>query len=71
MNVVAAGAVATAASANVATGEWVDEVPMGRFGTTHEVASAAVYLASDASAYMTGQQVLLDGGVSSRGPFGP
>ena len=69
MNVAAAGAIATAvANANVAA-EVVDEIPVGRFGRSEEVAAAVVYLASDASAYITGQQVVLDGGVSVRGPF--
>lgn len=69
MNVAAAGAIATAvANANV-DAEVVEEIPVGRFGRSEEVAAAVVYLASDASAYMTGQQVVLDGGVSVRGPF--
>ncbi|HET6989603.1 MAG TPA: SDR family oxidoreductase [Kribbella sp.] len=69
MNVAAAGAIATAvANANV-DAEVVDEIPAGRFGRSEEVAAAVVYLASDASAYITGQQVVLDGGVSVRGPF--
>lgn len=69
MNVVAAGAIATAV-ANADTDGWVDEVPIGRLGNTTEVAEAAAYLASDASAYVTGQQLVIDGGVSVRGPFG-
>jgi 3-oxoacyl-[acyl-carrier protein] reductase len=72
MNVAAAGAIATAvANANTdADGEWIDEIPLGRRGRSEEVAEAVVYLASDASAYLTGQQIVLDGGVSTRGPFG-
>ncbi|GAA1707293.1 SDR family NAD(P)-dependent oxidoreductase [Kribbella sp. NPDC056951] len=69
MNVAAAGAIATAVN-TAPTDEWVDEIPLGRYGRSEEVAAAVVHLASDASAYTTGQQLVLDGGVSVRGPFG-
>lgn len=36
--------------------------PMGRLGTVEEIAAAAVYLASDESAFMTGQTLIVDGG---------
>jgi 2-keto-3-deoxy-L-fuconate dehydrogenase len=35
---------------------------MGRMGETEEVAALAVYLASDESAFMTGNAIPLDGG---------
>jgi 2-keto-3-deoxy-L-fuconate dehydrogenase len=38
--------------------------PMGRLGTPEEIAHAALYLASDASAFMTGQAFVIDGGWS-------
>ena len=47
----------------------VDEIPLRRLGLVSDVAEAAVYLASPASAYVTGQQLVVDGGVSVRGPF--
>jgi NAD(P)-dependent dehydrogenase (short-subunit alcohol dehydrogenase family) len=37
---------------------------MGRLGTPQEIAHAALYLASDASAFMTGQAFVIDGGWS-------
>lgn len=38
--------------------------PMGRFGTAGEIAALALYLASDASAYTTGAEHIIDGGWS-------
>ena len=39
-------------------------VPMGRLGTPPEIASAAVYLASDEAAYVTGQTLHVNGGMA-------
>jgi 2-keto-3-deoxy-L-fuconate dehydrogenase len=43
---------------------FVARQPMGRLGTPQEIAHAALYLASDASAFMTGQAFVIDGGWS-------
>lgn len=43
---------------------WIDGTPMGRLGEPQEVASVALFLASDASSLMTGSIVLADGGYS-------
>lgn len=41
---------------------FIDRQPMGRLGTAEEIAAFAVYLASDESAFTTGQYHLVDGG---------
>jgi NAD(P)-dependent dehydrogenase (short-subunit alcohol dehydrogenase family) len=41
--------------------------PMGRFGTVAELAGAAVYLASDAASFVTGQLIAVDGGFLASG----
>ena len=42
--------------------EFVDRQPMGRLGKPEEIAAIAVYLASDESAFATGQAFIVDGG---------
>jgi len=43
---------------------WTGLTPMKRMGTPHELGGLAVYLASDASSYVTGAVCLIDGGYS-------
>ena len=44
---------------------WLSSTPMGRLGEPVEVASVAVFLASAASSFMTGSNVVVDGGYTS------
>ncbi|NVM95480.1 SDR family NAD(P)-dependent oxidoreductase [Arthrobacter wenxiniae] len=41
---------------------WIDDVPMQRYATPEEIAPSVVYLASDASSFMTGSTLVIDGG---------
>jgi len=45
-----------------ATEQPVDRIPLGRLGTADDIAGAALFLASDDSRYVTGQNVIVDGG---------
>ncbi len=46
--------------------EFVAQIPMGRWGEVEELAGAAVFLASDASSYVTGSSIFVDGGWTAR-----
>jgi NAD(P)-dependent dehydrogenase (short-subunit alcohol dehydrogenase family) len=39
-------------------------IPMGRYGTPEEVGRLIAFLASDASSYITGQNIRIDGGIT-------
>lgn len=43
--------------------ELVMKIPMGRYGTTAEIANAVAFLASEDSSYITGQSIRVDGGM--------
>lgn len=43
----------------------LDRVPLGRFGQPEDVAGLASFLVSDAAAWVTGQVIVIDGGISS------
>ncbi|MDL2281609.1 3-oxoacyl-[acyl-carrier-protein] reductase [Parabacteroides sp. OttesenSCG-928-G06] len=44
--------------------EWAKQIPLRRGGTPEDVANVATFLASDMSAYVTGQVILVDGGMN-------
>ncbi len=42
-----------------------DKVPLGRWGEPHEIAAAILFLLSDDASYVTGSELLIDGGVTA------
>jgi 2-keto-3-deoxy-L-fuconate dehydrogenase len=53
-----------AGSVEAARAAFVARQPMGRLGSPEEIAALAVYLASDAAQFITGQAVVIDGGLT-------
>ena len=45
--------------------QWLDRIPMKRMATVEDLQGAVVYLAAEASDYMTGSDILIDGGYCS------
>jgi NAD(P)-dependent dehydrogenase (short-subunit alcohol dehydrogenase family) len=46
--------------------EFVSQIPMGRWGEVEELAGAVVFLSSDASSFVTGASLFVDGGWTAR-----
>jgi NAD(P)-dependent dehydrogenase (short-subunit alcohol dehydrogenase family) len=47
----------------------LSEMPLGRFGAPEDVARAVVFLSSPAASYITGTNVVIDGGYTKRVQF--
>jgi 3-oxoacyl-[acyl-carrier protein] reductase len=71
MNVVSCGVIATEAQrANFPNeGDIPQRVPAGRVGRPEEIASAVAFLASPSASYISGQNLVVDGSLSSRFPL--
>jgi 3-oxoacyl-[acyl-carrier protein] reductase len=54
----------TAALPDDVRSEAVKNIPLGRFGEPKDVAGAVCFLCSDAAAYITGQVLVVDGGMT-------
>lgn len=65
VNAIAPGGIATPGIGDVdaeALAAFAQTIPMGRLGDPDEIARAALFLAGDLSSYMTGSQIVVDGG---------
>src|SRR5437764_237756 len=66
VNVVAPGLIETdmtKAITDKAQHDWTAQIPLGRLGTTADVAAAVCFLASDEASYITGQVLAVNGGM--------
>ena len=66
VNVVAPGLIdtdMTKAITDKAQHDWASQIPLGRLGTTADVAAAVCFLASDEASYITGQVLAVNGGM--------
>jgi 2-keto-3-deoxy-L-fuconate dehydrogenase len=56
--------IAALGDAQKARADFIARQPMGRLGSAEEIGELCVYLASDESVFMTGQTVIIDGGIT-------
>jgi NAD(P)-dependent dehydrogenase (short-subunit alcohol dehydrogenase family) len=67
VNVLSPGPIDTNAFAGVpqeVRDQFISQIPMGRIGESHEIAAAALFLASDDSSFITGIELFVDGGTA-------
>lgn len=57
------GAAASGRSEKEIEQAWIDQIPVGRLGKPEELADAIVWLASERASFVTGQTILVDGGM--------
>jgi len=74
VNAVAPGAIDTPLNATAYTPQvrrtYEQRIALGRIGTAEEVADVVAFLASDGARYLTGQEVVVDGGLTVNGTVG-
>lgn len=74
INAIAPGAIDTPLNAQSYTPEvrrtYEERIPLGVIGTAEQMADVAVFLASDASSYITGHELVADGGLTINGSVG-
>jgi NAD(P)-dependent dehydrogenase (short-subunit alcohol dehydrogenase family) len=74
VNAVAPGAVDTPLNAAAYTPDvrrtYQDRIPLGRIGSPEEIADVVLFLASDGARYVTGQELIVDGGLTINGAVG-
>jgi NAD(P)-dependent dehydrogenase (short-subunit alcohol dehydrogenase family) len=74
VNAVAPGAIDTPLNATAYTPEvrrtYEERIPLGHIGTADEVADVILFLGSEAARYVTGQELVVDGGLTINGAVG-